>query len=178
VTFEITELSEKHDVQAFTCGNARLDNFLKRDARDHMSLHVAKTFVAVEQGKDRVCGYHAVCTGAVRFAKVPDPEFLKRQNLHYPVPTMHLARLAVDTAHRGFRLGEALLFHALGCAVRASREIAIAVIDVLAIDDSAKAFYLKYGFTPLVNEKQHLFLPIKTAQEVYEAMLGTKRTSS
>jgi ribosomal protein S18 acetylase RimI-like enzyme len=173
VNIQIVELTTAHDLREFTSGNARLDNFLQRDALEHMAMHVAKTFVAVEPGSNRVCGYHSVCTGTVKFAKVPDPAFLKRQNLHYPVPTTHLARLAVDNAFRKRRLGEALLFHSLGCAVRASQEIAIAVVDVVAIDDSAKAFYLKYGFKQLIDEKHHLFLPIKTAQLAYEAMIGS-----
>jgi len=39
---------------------------------------------------------------------------------------------------------------------------------VLAIDDRAKRFYLKYGFKELVRDELHLYLPIKTIARLFE----------
>jgi hypothetical protein len=39
-------------------------------------------------------------------------------------------------------------------------------VEVGAIDDSAKAFYLKYGFAPLLDDQRHLFLPIQVIRKL------------
>jgi hypothetical protein len=33
-------------------------------------------------------------------------------------------------------------------------------VEVDAIDESARQFYLKFGFTPLEDDPSHLFLPM------------------
>jgi hypothetical protein len=52
-------------------------------------------------------------------------------------------------------------------AVSVSKEIAIHMVLVDAIDERAKTFYLKYGFIPLESQPLTLFLPIKTILMAY-----------
>jgi hypothetical protein len=47
-----------------------------------------------------------------------------------------------------------------------TRGIAKTFVAVNAIDDRAKAFYLKYGFIPLENLSLSLFLPVSTLQNL------------
>jgi hypothetical protein len=39
-------------------------------------------------------------------------------------------------------------------------------IDVFALHDKAKRFYLKYGFVEMLDQPLHLFLPIATARRL------------
>ena len=41
-----------------------------------------------------------------------------------------------------------------------SKSLGVFAVEVVAIDDEAAAFYVKYGFLPLLDDPKHLFLPI------------------
>jgi hypothetical protein len=38
-------------------------------------------------------------------------------------------------------------------------------VEVTAIDPSAKAFHQRYGFSPLLDQELHLFLPMATLRK-------------
>ena len=80
---------------------------------------------------------------------------------HVPVPVVLLGRLAVDEARRGRGLGELLLMHALWRAEQIGRQAGVYAVEVDALSDAATRFYLKYGFTPLLDDPRHLYLPMK-----------------
>ena len=42
-------------------------------------------------------------------------------------------------------------------------------VEVLAVDGRAAAFYGKYGFTPLLDDPRHMYLPIRTIEEAIAA---------
>lgn len=77
-----------------------------------------------------------------------------------------VGRLAVDVTARRARLGETLLIHALRSAQRAARIVGIYALVVNALDESAKNFYLKYGFQELSDDHLHLYLPVKTIERL------------
>jgi predicted GNAT family N-acyltransferase len=96
----------------------------------------------------------------VAFETVPD-------NLpRHPVPVALIGRLAVDLTARRRRLGETLLIHALRSAQRAARIVGTYAVVVNALDESAKNFYLKYGFQELADDHLHLHLPLKTIERL------------
>ena len=156
----IERLKTDHDRQAFDCGEPSLNDYLRRFARQNDEKGLGRTFVAVEPGSMDILGYYTLSSGGVRFDAVPVK--LPR----YPVPVAHLARLAVDLKHRGKRIGETLLIDALARAARASDQLGIHAVEVIALDEAAKAFYLKYGFTPLLDVPLHLYLPMKTIRKL------------
>jgi len=87
----------------------------------------------------------------------------------HPLPSVHLGRLAVDQSHQGQRLGETLLFHFLRAALDAANIMGVYAVDVLATEDKARDFYLKYGFLPLQDAPLHLYLPMKTVERMFAA---------
>lgn len=64
----------------------------------------------------------------------------------YPIPTILIARLAVDRRRQRQRLGSRLLAEALRPAVAASDTAAARLVVVDAIDDQAAALYRHRGF--------------------------------
>jgi predicted GNAT family N-acyltransferase len=84
------------------------------------------------------------------------------------VPATLLGRLAISEAFRGQRLGEFLLMDALHRSLALSAEIASLGVVVDAIDDSAAAFYRKYGFFELLASDRRLFLPMGTIQQMFD----------
>lgn len=156
----IEPLSSRHNRAAFDCGEESLNDYLRRFARQNDARHLGRTFVAVFEGQTRIEGYYTLSSGAVAFDTVP--EKLPR----YPVPVVHLGRLAVDRAAQGQGIGEFLLLDALKRAALLSDQLGIYAVEVYALHDRARAFYLRYGFTSLADDPLHLYLPTKKIQEL------------
>ena len=104
-------------------------------------------------------GYYALAAGSVAFQDLT-VEHRKRLP-RYPVPVAHLGRLAVDESVRGQKLGSYLLLDALCRILRVDPDLGIHAIEVVAIDEVARRFYLKYGFTELADDPHHLFISLK-----------------
>jgi ribosomal protein S18 acetylase RimI-like enzyme len=160
----IKELSDGDERSAFSCGHASLDEFLRKYAGQNQKTGVSRTFVALEPAERIVRGYYSIAAGAVAFENVPE---VQRKRLpKYPVPVAHLGRLAVDKCVQGQRLGELLLVDALRRIRTAADSIGVHAIEVAAIDDSAKGFYLKYGFVELLDDPSHLYISMKTVRKL------------
>ena len=124
--------------------------------------NLGRTYVAIQPGEKRVCGYYTLASGAVAFEKLPETSAKLPK---HPVPVVLLARLAVDQAVQGQRLGEALLIDALSRCLELAAKLGIYAVEVDAIDQQSRAFYEKYGFVPLLDNELHLFLPVSTIRE-------------
>ncbi len=160
----VEQLRADHDLSAFSCGQASLDEFLKQYAGQNQKTGVSRTFVALKLGEKTVRGYYSISAGAVALDKLPEEQ--RKRLPRYPVPVAHLGRLAVDKSTQGQRLGEFLLIDALHRIQTASDSIGIHAVEVVAIDDAAKRFYLKYGFTELLDDPHHLFISMKAVSKV------------
>jgi hypothetical protein len=66
------------------------------------------------------------------------------------------------TEEWGSRPGILTLIHALERSLVAAREVASWAVFVEAINSEAAAFYRKYGFIELPEDRLKLFLPMKT----------------
>ena len=154
--FRIEPLEKRHKREAFDCGEYSLNQFLKQYARQNMDIGLGKTFVAVLPEQTNVCGYYTLSSGSISFEIVP------KKLPRYPVPTVHIGRLAVDKIMQGQHLGELLLIDALERIVELLGQLGIYAIELHALTESARQFYLKYAFVPLNDDKNHLYLPIET----------------
>lgn len=164
VDWIIEPFGKSHDRSAFTCGKPALDEFPRTRVSQYEKRRLGKTFVAVLQGEQRVRGYYTLAAGAVAFEHLPTVKSTKLPK--HPVPVILLARLAVDQSAQGQRLGEKLLLDALQRALDLSDKLGAHAVEVDALDDSAIAFYVKYGFSPLLDNPRHLYLPMTTIDRV------------
>ena len=156
----IERLSFHHNRRDFDCGVDELNYYLQRYSGQHERKGMGRTYVATEKNDDRVLGYYSIASSAVAFDIVP--ENLPR----HPVPVALIGRLAVDKTARRQRLGETLLIHALRSAQRAAKIVGIYAVIVDAFDESARSFYLKYGFSELRDDRLHLYLPMKVIEKL------------
>ena len=156
----IEKLSTHHERRHFDCGVEELNTYLLKYSGQHERKGMGRTYVATTDQEARVLGYYTISSSAVAFEVVP--ENLPR----HPVPVALVGRLAVDKKVRGQRLGETLLIHALQSAQRAARIVGIYAVVVDALDESAKNFYLKYGFNSLTDDPLHLYLPMKVVERL------------
>jgi GNAT superfamily N-acetyltransferase len=164
VSWSIQPFEKAHVVQGFSCGETPLDDYLVKHAWQSGATGLGRTFVAVEPGKSKVHGYFTLAAGSVRFDTIPD--HAKKRLPKYPIPTAHLAKLAVHESHQKKGLGAALLIDALRRSASASEQIGVFAVDVIALNDPARSFYLKYGFVSLLDNTHHLYMNIQTAKAV------------
>lgn len=106
-------------------------------------------------GQKQVEGYYTLSSGAVARETLPEKRLPR-----YPIPVVLLARLAVDQRTQGQRLGERLLLDALTRCSQLSGYIGIYAVVVDALNERARNFYLKYGFVPVQDDAQRLYLSI------------------
>jgi GNAT superfamily N-acetyltransferase len=149
-------LSDKHDCNAFDCGEPLLNDWLKRRALVNQSSGASRTFVAVDD-RQRVMGYYALAAGAVAHRESTGAI---RRNMPDPVPVMVLARLAVDRSAQGKQLGGALLKDAVLRTLSVSENAGVRALLVHALHDHAKAFYRHYGFEESPADPMTLMLRI------------------
>lgn len=144
----------------FTCGEASLDDWLKRRALPNQLSGASRTFVVADQ-EGRVYGYYAMAAGAVSHQVATSNV---RRNMPDPVPVMVLARLAIDHRARGIKLGAALLQDAVNRSVAVSQNAGVRALLVHALHERAKQFYEHYGFEESPQHPMTLMLRLNTVK--------------
>ncbi len=153
--------------EIFDCGVGELNEYLQKYARQNHKKGIAKTVVAIpEAGNGDVAGYYSVSVGEIKREFLP--ENYRRGLPRYPVPAMLLGKLAVDVKMQGSGLGKKLLINSFMKSLRLASEVGIFAVKVDAKNESAKGFYLKYGFIPLENDPLSLFIPIASIAKMLE----------
>ena len=137
-------LTASHRLDDFECGEAVLDDWLKRRALANQASGASRTFVVTDPD-GRVRGCYAMAAGAVSHQLATSGV---RRNMPDPVPVMVLARLAVDRRAQGLHLGASLLQDAVNRAVAVSQSAGVRALLVHALHEQAKQFYEYYGFQP------------------------------
>lgn len=159
----IEVLRKEHVRKYFDCGEEPLNEYIKQFARSHAKKGISRTYVAVSPPSYHVVGFYSICAGSVEFHCLPSD---KANALpRYPVPTAHLARLAVDRTAQKQGLGCMLLWDALERAMALADQIGICAVTVDALHNKARGFYLHYGFERLLDDPLHLFLMMETIRQ-------------
>jgi GNAT superfamily N-acetyltransferase len=156
VSLQIQGLQSHHDRKDFDCGEAPLNDFLQRFARQQGDKDFSRTYVATEAEQSRILGFYAISSASIDFANWPVALRLPR----YPVPIVRIGRLAVDTRSQGQGVGLALLHHAMTLAVTTAEKIGLYAVVVDAKHEDAAAFYMKYGFVRFSDQRLSLFLTV------------------
>ncbi|MGD8165742.1 GNAT family N-acetyltransferase [Herbiconiux sp. P16] len=154
-------LSATDDCSAFTCGQDSLDNWLRLRALKNEATGASRTFVSVDAETGTVAGYYCLSASSLRLEDAPGGV---RRNMPAPIPVILIGRLAVDARYKGHGLGASLLQHAVLKGVEASHIVGARAFIVDAIDDSAEAFYRRFGFTLMPPASQRaMYLLVKDA---------------
>lgn len=158
--FEFHTLDKSFNRNSFDCGSQELNSFLRTKARQNQSVNFNRTFVAIARGDTNktILGYYSLSMGDITLTSLPE-DLIKKLPKH-PAPVARMGRLAVDNSTKGQGLGKLLLVDAMKRILTASELIGVYALLVDAKNDSAKNFYLKYGFISLIDEPMTLFLPL------------------
>ncbi|WP_337827584.1 GNAT family N-acetyltransferase [Pseudonocardia sp. TMWB2A] len=148
-------LADHHILDEFRSGVSTLDDWLLRRARPNQIAGASRVFVTCDG--ERVVGYYALASSAIACG---DATGRMRRNMPDPIPVVVLARLAVDEAYQGRKIGRSLMRDAAMRVLAAAGEIGIRGLVVQAISEDAKAFYLNMGMLPSPTNDMTLMIPL------------------
>ena len=143
-------LSRQHDRKAFDCGDAELNIYFQRYARQNHESGGAKCFVATPcNALPRVLGFYTLSPASLAFSRTP--EVVKKGLGRYEVPVFRLGRLAVDCAVQGRGLGGALLLRAAARCIRVAQDVGGVALLIDAKNQRAADWYRGFGAEPLFD---------------------------
>lgn len=161
----LVKLAPGHDVSRFDCGNEQLNAWLTDHAVASQQADLARAYVGL--ANDDLVAYVSLTTGSVR--REDAPRRYARGMPRHPIPTILVARLAVDVRHQRRGVGSRLLAEALRRAVTASDVAAARLVVVDAIDDEATAFYRRWGFVDVPENPRRLYRKVADIRRSFDA---------
>ncbi|MFM8900394.1 MAG: GNAT family N-acetyltransferase [Burkholderiales bacterium] len=154
-----TPLTASHLTDTFDCGHPSLNSWLQKRAFGNAASGASRTYVVCTDDQ-KVIGYYALAAGSIAAGAAPGA---LRRNMPDPLPVIVLGRLAVDNAHAGQGIGQGLLKDAVLRSLQAAQLIGARALLCHAVDEQAKAFYLKHGFVESPSEPLTVLLGLRTA---------------
>ena len=162
---KVEPLDATHDRAGFDCGEEPLNPYLQQIARQHIAKGISKTFVLVDErarAPKPVLGFFTVSLCQVFGDQIPAKW---SKTLPAQIPAMRLGRLAVALDRQGSGLGKTLVAEALFRIARVADIAGGIGLFVDAKNESAAAFYARFGFHPTPSGPLTLFMPAETIRQ-------------
>jgi GNAT superfamily N-acetyltransferase len=164
IAWQEAAIAKEHDRGAFDCGDADLNIYLQRYARQNHETGGAKCFVAAPVAEPtRVLGFYTLSPASIEYARVP--AIVKKGLARYDVPAFRLGRLAIDRTVHGRGLGTALLLRAGERCIRVAGEVGGVALLINAKNDDVARWYAENGALPLVDAPLSLVLPLSVVAD-------------
>jgi GNAT superfamily N-acetyltransferase len=94
---------------------------------------------------------------------------LQRRRPRYPLlPSVLVGRLPVDAEFQRQGSGEGLLYDAMKRVLTHTDQVAAMAVIVDAIDERARSFYERHGFSRFASDPNRLYLPMTTVVQLVE----------
>ncbi|WP_290796830.1 GNAT family N-acetyltransferase [Flavihumibacter sp. UBA7668] len=164
MNFLTVTLTGLHERESFCCGNAQLDIYFQKQAKQDIKRKLSVCFVLPDGNK--VKGYYTLSSASVIRAQLPEDLIKKLPPSYTDLPVILLGRLAVSQEYQGQGLGETILMDALSRSYQVSLQIGSMAVVVDPIDQAAIKFYEKYGFIQLPDSGK-MFLPMATIAQLH-----------
>lgn len=153
-----------HDRSAFTCGIAKIDNWLKNSISKQIKENRLRVWCANDADGELV-GFYSLCTHSICPEKAPALAAKREQN---EIPTLYLPVIATAKNRHGNGIGSSLMGHAIIESIKVSEKVGVAalVLDVKEDEKFQKRmeFYTSLGFRLIGCDNKRVFLSIKDAK--------------
>jgi GNAT superfamily N-acetyltransferase len=166
LVWEEAPLAKQHARTAFDCGDADLNIYLQRYARQNHDSGGAKCFVAAPANAPaHVLGFYTLSPASLDHSRTT--AVAKKGLGRYDVPVFRLGRLAVDNSVKGRGLGGALLLRAAARCMTVPQEVGGVALLIDAKSERAAQWYAGYGAVPLLDAPLSLVLPFSVAADAF-----------
>lgn len=135
-------LEATHSLEKFDCGNAEMNNWLRRRALRNEE-GASRTYVVTPANSTDVIAFYTLAMGTIMHEHALGKV---KRNMPDPIPAMLLGRLAVDKAWQGKGIGDGMLKAAILKSLAISNEVGVQALFVHALDETAAGFYRRHGF--------------------------------
>ena len=160
-TWREEPIAKAHERRSFDCGDADMNDFLQRYARQSHERDASKTFCAIDEAApNRILGFYTITPASVDYATVPSA--MTRGLGQHEVPGFRLARLATDLRIAGRGLGGQLLAAAALRCLRIADAAGGRLLIIDAKNDRAAAWYADFGAEALADKPLTLVMPLAT----------------
>jgi GNAT superfamily N-acetyltransferase len=154
-------IAKSHDRKAFDCGDAQMNDFLQRYARQSHEQNASKTFCAIDVARpDRILGFYTIAPSAVAQDQIP--EAMAKGLPRHEVSGFKLARLATHLAMAGQGLGGQLLAAAALRCLRIAAQSGGVLLIIDAKSERAARWYAGLGAEALRDKPLTLVIPLQT----------------
>lgn len=154
-------IAKAHDRRSFDCGDADMNDFLQRFARQSHEQNASKTFCAIDEAAPkRILGFYTIAPASVDYAAVPPA--MTRGLAQHEVPGFRLARLATDKDVAGQGLGGQLLAAAALRCLRIADKAGGRLLIIDAKSERAADWYAGFGAEALEDKALTLVMPLLT----------------
>jgi len=137
----------------FDCRDEELNDFIYKDALNHLYENLAVTYLCLLD--DIVVGFVSISNASIKINK----EHKKKMKFQYPeFPSARIGRVAIDKKYNGKGIGSCIIKWVFGKCEDIGEDIGIRFVSVDAYDESIM-FYEKNGF--------HLFKSNKRNKPMY-----------
>ncbi len=154
-------ITASHALADFDCGEAYLNDSLKRRALKNHAAGASRCFVLSDGAT--VVGYYSLSAGAISHESAPKA---LRRNMPDPLPVLLMGRLAIDKRYHNQGLGQALLRDAMLRAVNVAGDAGVFALLVHALSDAARQFYLSRGFVASPLQPMTLMVTLETVRGI------------
>ena len=154
----LQRIFSEHILENFDCGEASLNDWLKKRAVKNDLGDASRTYVVCCD--NTVVAYYSLHLGCIQHSIALRK--IKR-NMPDPIPAIVLGRLAVDINHQGKGLARALIKDMFLRAIQVSDLAGTKAVLVKALNDKVTDFYQSFGF---VQSKSDPLLLMKAIAEV------------
>lgn len=162
--WEEAPIAKRRDRAAFDCGDADLNLYLQKYARQNHESGGAKCFVAApSDAPTRILGFSTLSPASLEYSRTP--AVAKKGLARYDVPVFRLGRLAIDKTMQGHGLGGALLLRAADRWIRVAQDVGGVALLIDAKTDRAARWYESYGALRLDDAPLSLVLPLATVAD-------------
>jgi len=146
-------LSDKHDFTNFSCLDPDFNEFIREDAYELHQKKLAQTYVLVKSGK--CIGYCSISMDGIHKNRIEKHADYKYDH----IPAFKIARLAVDTSHKGNEYGKLLVLYCISLVKKFTQYIGCRLVVV-----DSKIDYVNY------YKKEMHFKEAKTKKRNYKTL--------
>jgi hypothetical protein len=163
VAIEIRPLDRQHVLGAFSCGETRIDNWLKHHAWKDQKAGKIRVYCATYPGAQDVIGYYSLTFTAWEFDRsreVVEP----KHDEPLPLPAIYLPRVGVCVSEAGQGIGTQLIIDAFKKSVAIADLAAVTTLTLHAIHAERAAWYERLEFVQLTPGNPDLAMGIPLAK--------------
>lgn len=165
---------KQHDRAAFSCGEERVDNFLKKTASRQQDEDHTRVNVACLDADAVVIGFYALNSHSIDVSTLP-PHLHKKLPSYPDISAIYLSVVGVHAEYQGKGLGKLLMGHVFARCVDVADKIGAHFLVLDALNERAAKLYRELGFVDLPGHEPRMLIRMAAVRKAKEAGIAAAK---